>query len=134
MFIAGHAVCGGIAVGCRFTAEEMRLAFGNKITDLVLEVTDVARPEHGPRAVRKAMDKDHLAKSSAEGATIKLADLIDNCTNIAATHPKFARIYLREADALFDVLGHGNQQLWKRAQTTLQRARAQLREQAREAA
>jgi hypothetical protein len=50
------------------TAEEMRRVFGDAITDLVLEVTDVSRPSDGKRAVRKEKDKDHLAKSSPGGA------------------------------------------------------------------
>ena len=55
------------------TAQKMRRGFGDAITDLVLEVTDVSRPSDGKRAVRKENDKDHLARSSPGGATIKLA-------------------------------------------------------------
>ena len=55
----------------------MRLVFGDAITDLVLEVTDVSRPSDGKRAARKEEDREHLARSSAGGATIKLGDLID---------------------------------------------------------
>ena len=59
------------------TAEEMRRVFGDAITDLVLEVTDVSRPSDGKRQVRKDKDREPLARSSQGGATIKLADLID---------------------------------------------------------
>lgn len=89
------------------TADEMRRVFGDAVTDLVLEVTDVSRPSDGKRAVRKEKDKEHLAKSSPGGATIKLADLIDNCVSITAHDKGFAPIYLREADALLKVLKHG---------------------------
>ena len=108
------------------TAEEMRRVFGDKITDLVLEVTDVSRPSDGKRAVRKERDKEHLARSSAGGATIKLADLIDNCTSIAAHDKGFAPVYLREADALLTVLKHGDKRLWERARNTLAAATKQL--------
>lgn len=60
------------------TADNMRDRFGTKVTSLVLEVTDVSKPSDGNRAARKHLDLLHLAKSSPEGATIKLADLIDN--------------------------------------------------------
>ncbi len=104
------------------TAEEMRRVFGDKITDLVLEVTDVSRPSDGMRKVRKEKDKEHLAKSSAGGATIKLADLIDNCVSIAAHDKGFAPVYLREAEELLQVLKHGDRRLWERARDVLQKA------------
>ena len=108
------------------TAEEMRRVFGDVITDLVLEVTDVSRPSDGKRQVRKEKDKNHLAKSSLGGATIKLADLIDNCTSIAAHDKGFAVVYLREADALLKVLKHGDKRRGERARETLAAAREQL--------
>lgn len=108
------------------TAEEMRQVFGEAITDLVLEVTDVSRPSDGKRAVRKEKDKEHLAKSSPGGATIKLADLIDNCAGIAAHDKGFAPVYLHEAEASLKVLNHGNRRLWERARDTLAAAREQL--------
>jgi (p)ppGpp synthase/HD superfamily hydrolase len=109
------------------TAEEMRRVFGDAVTDLVLEVTDVSRPSDGKRTVRKEKDKDHLARSSASGATVKLADLIDNCVSIAAHDKGFAPVYLREADALLKVLKHGDQRLWERARDSLATAGEQLR-------
>ncbi len=108
------------------TAEEMRRAFGDAITDLVLEVTDVSRPSDGKRAVRKEKDKEHLARASAGGATIKVADLIDNCVSIAAHDKGFAPVYLHEADALLEVLKHGDKRLWERARDTLREARERL--------
>ena len=62
--------------------------------------------------MRKEKDKEHLARSSAGGATIKLADLVDNCVSIAA-HDK--------------VLKHGDKRLWELARNTLAAAREQLR-------
>ncbi|GBQ52311.1 HD domain-containing protein [Komagataeibacter sucrofermentans] len=64
------------------TLEEIRTEFGENVAALVEMVTDVSRPEDGNRRVRKAMDRDHLALASAEGQTIKLADLIDNTASI----------------------------------------------------
>src|SRR5689334_16782350 len=104
------------------TADEMRRVFGDAVTDLVLEVTDVSRPEDGNRRIRKEKDKNHLAASSAGGATIKLADIIDNSDSIFAHDPKFARVYLGEAEAILSVIKHGNGALWQRAEATLANA------------
>jgi len=108
------------------TADEMRRVFGDAITDLVLEVTDVSRPSDGKRAVRKEKDKEHLARSSPGGATIKLADLIDNCVSIAAHDKGFAPVYLREAEALLPVLKHGDKRLSARLMETLSSAKRHL--------
>ncbi len=94
---------------------------------LVLEVTDVSRPEDGNREARKAIDREHLARSSPEGATIKLADLIDNTKSIVAHDKGFARVYLPEMEKLLEVLRHGDPALWQRAYETLCMAQHELR-------
>jgi len=108
------------------TAEEMRVAFGDRVTALVLEVTDVSRPGDGNREARKKLDREHVAKSSPEGATIKLADLIDNTSSIVQYDKGFARSYLREKELLLEVLKHGNTELWARAYSVLQDAQREL--------
>lgn len=108
------------------TPEEMRNVFGERVTLLVIEVTNVSRLEDGNRAVRKALDREHIARSSPEGATIKLADLIDNTSSIVKYDRGFARSYLQEKEALLEVLKHGNADLWQRAYTTLQDAQREL--------
>lgn len=85
--------------------------FGKRIADLVLEVTDVSKPEDGNRAVRKAMDREHLANASADAQTIKLADLISNTYSITKYDPGFAKVYLAEKRALMSVLTKGNKRL-----------------------
>ncbi|GCE81759.1 HD domain-containing protein [Komagataeibacter oboediens] len=90
------------------TLAEIRAEFGEDVAALVEMVTDVSRPEDGNRKVRKAMDRDHLALASAEGQTIKLADLIDNTASITRYDPGFARIYMREKAELLGVLEKGN--------------------------
>jgi len=68
----------------------IRIAFGDRVAGFVAEVTDVSRPQDGNRAKRKAMDRDHLAKASPQGQTIKLADLISNAGSILQYDPDFA--------------------------------------------
>ena len=81
---------------------------GTRTLEFVLEVTDVSRPEDGNRATRKGLDRDHLAKASAGGQTIKLADLIDNTMNIAFFDPDFSRTYLAEKRNALEVLTDGS--------------------------
>ena len=89
--------------------------FGVAVRRLVLEVTDVSRPEHGNRAVRKAIDRDHLARASALGQTIKVADLIDNTSSITAHDHDFARVYMAEKRLLLEVLTKADAGLLDRA-------------------
>lgn len=93
------------------TLEEIRAEFGEDVAALVEMVTDVSRPEDGNRKVRKAMDRDHLALASADGQTIKLADLIDNTASITQHDPDFARVYMHEKDDLLGVLTKGDRRL-----------------------
>lgn len=102
--------------------------FGEKVMGLVAEVTDVSKPEDGNRVDRKAKDLAHLAGSSPEGATIKLADLISNTSSIVAHDPAFAKVYLQEKEALLEVLGHGNPVLLSKAKEVLAAAKLKLQE------
>lgn len=97
------------------TMEDIRAQFGDTVTNLVEELTDVSGPEDGNRALRKAMDKEHLAKASDSAKTIKLADLIDNAESIIEHDPTFANVYIKEMRALLEVLEGGNEQLYRRA-------------------
>ena len=66
------------------TQAELRLAFGDKITDIVLEVTDDKTLE---KAVRKQMQIEHAPYISIEAKLVKLADKICNLRDILATPP-----------------------------------------------
>lgn len=97
------------------TLDEIDNLFGFEVAALVEMLTDVSKPEDGNRATRKAIDREHTAKASPEGKTIKLADLIDNSHSIIERDPKFAKVYLAEKALLLEVLTEGNEQLWRRA-------------------
>lgn len=99
----------------RVTLADIESGFGHRIAKLVEEVTDISRPEHGNRAVRKAIDRGHLSLASPEGKTIKLADLISNSNSIIEHDPKFAEIYMVEKRELLKVLKEGDPQLYSMA-------------------
>lgn len=100
--------------------------FGREVTELVKEVTDISLPHDGNRTRRKEIDRNHLALSSRNGATIKLADLIHNTHSITKYDPDFAKIYLEEKAMLLEVLQHGNRELWQKARVTLMSAQQLL--------
>lgn len=108
------------------TFKDIFQMFGQDVVDLVMQVTDVSKPEDGNREERKAIDRAWLAKSKPYGASIKLADLIDNTSTIVRHDPGFAKIYLAEKELLLEVLKHGNAGLHALAVKTLAEAKAQL--------
>ena len=91
------------------TLDDIAENFGAAVAELVESLTDVSMPSDGNRAIRKSIDLDHSALASARAKTVKLADLIDNCKDIAAHDERFARVYLVEMGALLKVLNDGDQ-------------------------
>jgi len=85
--------------------------FGPAIAKLVNELTDISKLEDGNRALRKEMDREHSASASADAQTVKLADLISNSKSIVKHDPNFAKVYIREKEALLQVLDKGNSRL-----------------------
>lgn len=101
------------------TNETIRSLFGDQVADLVAEVTDVSKPEDGNRKTRKELDRQHLAKASRDGQNIKLADLISNTKSIAKYDPHFAKVYLKEKEALLEVLTKGDSYLYSLARANI---------------
>ena len=93
------------------TSQDILKEFGPRIAKLVVELTDVSKPEDGNRAVRKGIDRDKLAGVSAEAQTIKYADLISNGKDIAQNDPKFAKVYMKEKADLLKVMTKGDSRL-----------------------
>lgn len=97
------------------TIEVIRAEFGEQVAELVGWLTDVSRPEQGNRATRKAIDRAHTAMAPKDAQTIKLADLISNCSSILEYDPEFAKTYLEEKRLLLEVLSKGDRELWQQA-------------------
>lgn len=94
----------------------LAVTFGEQVAQLVWEVTDVSRPSDGNRAIRKAIDAQHLSKASSDGKDIKLADVISNCWDIANHDHKFAKVYLAEVRLLLPQLQNcTTPSLWENA-------------------
>ena len=102
------------------SAAELAAEFGPAVAALVVEVTNPKIPKlPGNRAFRKAAVIRHLAGSSYEGASIKLADMADNSSNVAALAPDFAKGYLPEMAKKLAVLGHGHPELAAKVRANL---------------
>jgi (p)ppGpp synthase/HD superfamily hydrolase len=99
------------------TIEVIRAEFGEDIAELVGWLTDVSRPEQGNRATRKAIDRAHTAMAPADAQSIKLADLISNCTSIVEHDADFAKTYLEEKRLLLEVLTKGDKVLLEQARS-----------------
>lgn len=101
-----------------YSEEKIRQLFGDRICDLVVELTD-SKLEYGNRATRKAHDRERLRASSIEAKTVKLADLIDNFTDIQNNDPGFSVIFAHETDLLLPCLSSGNAILFSRLSALL---------------
>ncbi|MEM7406805.1 MAG: HD domain-containing protein [Pseudomonadota bacterium] len=66
------------------TPEELRVAFGAAICDVVLEVTDDTSL---PSSERKALQVAHAPRSSHAAKLVKLADKISNLRDLAVSPP-----------------------------------------------
>ena len=101
------------------TFHDIEKEFGASIAQLVSDLTDVSKASDGNRAVRKAIDRAHLAKATSRAKTIKLADLINNCQDICSNSPRFARVYITEMASLLEVLADDETRLFEQARKIL---------------
>ncbi len=108
------------------TLGDIEREFGNGISQLVADLTDVSRPSDGNRAERKAIDRAHTAQASVRAKTVKLADLTDNCRDICQHDERFARVFAVEMVSLLDVLTEGDERLYQRARKTLEQCAKKL--------
>ena len=99
--------------------ETIRAEFGSTVATYVDYLTNPSRPEDGNRAKRKAIDRDWIAGAPAEVKTVKLADLISNCSSIVKYDASFAKTYLEEKRLMLEVLKEGDSVLWARAASIL---------------
>ncbi|MBA1280328.1 HD domain-containing protein [Stutzerimonas stutzeri] len=100
---------------------------GSDVAGLVREVTKISRATDGTRAERKAIDRAHYASASAQGQTLKVADIISNISTLPDLAPDFAKVYLCEAAQLLDLLGLADPQLLRQAKACLLRGFRKLR-------
>lgn len=106
------------------TRDHIAQVFGQDVSSLVVQVSDVSKPSDGNRKVRKDLDLQHLAKASLNGKRLKCADLISNAKSICQYDPAFAKTFLVE---MFDILVEfylliDDERVFRKAMTTCHEA------------
>lgn len=90
----------------------------SKVVQLVVELTDVFVKESYPklnRRIRKEKEAKRLSEVSADAQTIKYADIIDNVKDIVSQDADFAKVYVREAKKMLQLMDAGTPQLREKA-------------------
>lgn len=101
-----------------YNEDAMRREFGDVITNLVLEVTNVYTKENYPnlnRAERKRLEHKRLSQISKEAKSIKLADIADNVEGVVDNDFGFGKVFVFEKSQLLVYLRDGNETLYKKA-------------------
>jgi len=93
------------------TAAEIGDRFGSEVVRLVLELTNPSKGLDTPRAERKRIDREHLAKASHEAKLLKLLDRIDNLCELEGAPRGFQRLYANESALLLDAIGDAHSEL-----------------------
>jgi (p)ppGpp synthase/HD superfamily hydrolase len=101
------------------TIDLIRDEFSDEVANMVEWLTDISKKEDGNRAIRKAIDREHIKNADSNSKTIKLADIISNTIDIHENDPEFFKVYSIEMKLLLEVLIDGDSTLFKYAQKLL---------------
>jgi len=91
-----------------FTAMDIGVAFGERVTRMVVALTDVPSGTLSVtrhllnRAARKAIDRDRIRYAGADVQMIKAYDLMDNLISIKEHDPKFFKVFMKEKELLIE--------------------------------
>ena len=94
---------------------EIEREFGAEVAEIVFHVTKVVNGNKIGREKAALINIEHASHGSPAAKTVKLADVIDNISDIADHDPEFARVYLREKKMLMKHLKEGSPILYHRA-------------------
>ena len=108
------------------TLQQIQTEFGDDIAALVDDLTKVAQPSDGDRQVRGEMNKRHTAQASPRAKTVKLADVIDNLSDLANAPQDFVKRFASEKESLLEVLTEGDPTLYAKAEEAIQAAKERL--------
>jgi (p)ppGpp synthase/HD superfamily hydrolase len=117
-----------------FLLTTMEEGAAKRTIDLVVELTDVytkKKYSRWNRRKRKEKEARRIEQTSGDAQTIKYADIIDNCREIAIHDPEFAAVFLNECRMLLKRMPRGNPGLHRQAIETVDNCLRQLPRQAR---
>jgi (p)ppGpp synthase/HD superfamily hydrolase len=102
------------------TEENLLNEFPFGVVRLVVELTNVSKPEDGNRKARKTLDLMKTACTSFDAKMIRLADITSNIRTIFSCDRGFARVYVAEKLAMLDVMKECKEtKLFKELETSL---------------
>lgn len=102
----------------QFLQTVMSAVAAERTLQLVVELTDVYTKEAYPqwnRRMRKELERERMARISADAQTIKYADIIDNAQEITVQDPQFAPRFLKECKMMLQVMRQGHAGLYHQA-------------------
>jgi hypothetical protein len=105
-------------------------AIVERTINLVIELTDVFITKDYPkwnRRKRKNTELERIMTTSGLAQTIKYADIIDNCNEIVAHDPDFAKVFLNECKRLLIGMDKGEPDLYKKAKEMVESKIIELR-------
>lgn len=116
------------------TDDEILAVSTPRVLELVNELTNPSKqfvfkqeykllPKGSVRAMKKQMDREHLAHVSWEAKVIKLADRIDNVSDMVGMDQEFCLLYADESVLLLDALRGTYQPLEDELEQAIQRLR-----------
>lgn len=112
-----------------FLEQVMNKDDAGKTLQLVTDLTDVYTAKSFPRLnrrVRKDKEHERLALVQPDAQTIKYADIIDNCMDMAASGDDFAPRFLQECNSLLKKITKGDPQLYVQAKSVVSNGLQQL--------
>lgn len=96
------------------THSVLEAKFGARVTRLVDETSYFPSP--GLTRKEKLVEFcEKLKDISSEGATIKVADILDNCSDLLEKNHEFAKVFFPEKLVMLDHLKQANPKIWEYA-------------------
>jgi (p)ppGpp synthase/HD superfamily hydrolase len=100
------------------TVNDLRMEFGDTVATIVDWLTDPAKDGD---AEARAKQHARLASAPAEAKTIKLADLIDNCSTVLKYKPEIVDAYLTDKEQVVQLVADGDGPLYEQAMSIIER-------------
>lgn len=103
--VLAAAILHDVVEDCNVELSDVAHLFGINVSILVWELTNPSKQfPKLKRNERKKIDRDHIAKASADAQIIKACDRIDNLKSMKDAPFNFVSLYLHESLLLSDVL------------------------------
>lgn len=93
------------------TPDDLRKFCSGAVVEWIKDLTNPSKDKNLPRAERKAMDREHIAKLSKPVKIIKLIDRIDNLIDMRDAPADFMKLYRAESLLLLNEALRGTNEI-----------------------